>query len=75
MPPEIVPEATPIAPRHISSVIAPNTSSMTTEVIAERIMIRRLATAKVRSTLAPNRSCSRGFLIERLHDLHRAEHF
>ena len=59
MPPVISPLATPSAPRHISRVIAPKISSITTEVMIERIRMRRLAVAKLRSTAPAKRSVSR----------------
>ena len=55
----IVPSFTASAPRHIASVIAPNTSRITTDVIAARKMMRLRAVAKVSSTTPANRSPSR----------------
>ncbi len=75
VPPEIAPVATPSAPRHISRVIAPKTSKMTTAVITARIVMRRLAVPKVRSTAAEKRSASRLSWLKAWTIVQRAEHF
>ena len=59
VPPLIVPSATPSAPRHISKVIAPKISMITSAVITARMVMRRLAVAKLRSTAPAKRSDSR----------------
>jgi len=59
VPPEMVPSATPIAPRHISMVMPVKIRPMTMAVIAARNLIRRFAVSKVFSTAPRNRSCSR----------------
>ena len=59
VPPVISPRVTASAPRHTSRSIAVKISRRTIEVITERMVMRRLAVAKVRSTVAAKRSASR----------------
>ena len=75
MPPVIRPAATSIAPCQMIQVIAPNSRKMTIAVISARSRMRRLAVAKTRSTASAKRDGLAALLVERLDDLHRAEHF
>ena len=59
VPPEIAPSLTACAPRQTSRVMPPKTSRITIAVIAARMMTRRRATEKVRSTASRKRACSR----------------
>ena len=59
VPPPMSPLATASAPRHISTVSAPKTSTMIVAVIAARVVIRRRAVWNVRSTASAKRARSR----------------
>ncbi len=59
VPPLMLPARTSVAPYHINKVIAPKIRPMTIAVIRARIMMRRLAVAKVASTAPAKRFASR----------------
>ena len=66
--------ATSVAPSHSTSVIDPATSAMTIAVSVARSRMRRLATAKLLSTVVGEALRLAPFLGEGLDDLHRPQH-